>query len=367
MTDAFTTGVPESEESPDSGQQSPAGAAAPKKPRVQRDFPRYSLEEAVRIPQAIKEKNNGNPWPPAEVANAVGSGPRSNNWFYWTTASRDYGLTEGTRDAAEISLTDLGKQVVYPDSAAAHREALVKGMRSIQLFADVLDHFGGSQLPELQYAANTLQTKFKIDPALHEEFIDLYRRNCQYAGIGADEETASSTEKSRRPDSDRRAIDNHVPVCFVAMPFVERDEAHPAGYFDEVYNSILKPAIEQAGFQVKTAHRKGSDVIQTTIIRELDGADLVVADLTEHNPNVLFELGLRMAEEKPVALVRAKGTRPIFDVDNMLRVEEYNPNLWRSTVEKDIPKIADHVLATWENRDSSASYLSILRGQVAPA
>jgi len=44
-----------------------------------------------------------------------------------------------------------------------------------------------------------------------------------------------------------------------------------------------------------------------------------------------------MAEDKPVALVKASGTGRIFDVDNMLRVYEYNSNLWSSTIEKDFP------------------------------
>jgi hypothetical protein len=55
-------------------------------------------------------------------------------------------------------------------------------------------------------------------------------------------------------------------------------------------------------------------------VNDLLEADLVIADLTDHNPNVLFELGLRMAEDKPVALIKAIGTGKVFDVDNMLRV-----------------------------------------------
>ncbi len=89
-------------------------------------------------------------------------------------------------------------------------------------------------------------------------------------------------------------------------------------------------------------------------------ADLVLADLTEHNPNVLFELGMRMARDQPVALVRAKGTGPIFDVDNMLRVEEYSPNLWPSTVTSDVPNLTSHVEAAWASRGSSKTYMQIL-------
>lgn len=50
-----------------------------------------------------------------------------------------------------------------------------------------------------------------------------------------------------------------------------------------------------AGFTVETANRQGSGVIQSTIVNEFLEADLVIADLTEHNPNVLFELRRRMA------------------------------------------------------------------------
>jgi hypothetical protein len=64
-----------------------------------------------------------------------------------------------------------------------------------------------------------------------------------------------------------------------------------------------------------------------------------------HNPNRdrrrgLLGLGMRMKEDKPVALVRASGTGPIFDVDNMLRVQDYNPNVWPSTVERDVRRIS---------------------------
>jgi len=49
----------------------------------------------------------------------------------------------------------------------------------------------------------------------------------------------------------------------------------------------------------------------------------------------MFELGVRIAHEKPVVLMKAEGTGPLFDIDNMLRVFEYNPNLWQTTIEKD--------------------------------
>src|SRR5262249_35076791 len=134
-------------------------------------------------------------------------------------------------------------------------------------------------------------------------------------------------------------------TAFVIMPFNEKGEKpRPRGFFDQVLKSIITPAGNRAGFSVETAQQKGSDVIHTTIINRLLEADLVIADLSDHNPNVLCELGIRLAHERPVALIRAEGTGRIFDVD-IIRIEDYSPNIWPTTVEQDVPKIADHIKA----------------------
>ena len=149
---------------------------------------------------------------------------------------------------------------------------------------------------------------------------------------------------------------------------MEREDKHPKGFFAEVLRSIITPAAasKECGFNVKTANRQGSDMIQATIINSLVEADLVIADLTEHNPNVLFELGVRMAQERPVVLIRALGTPALFDVDNLLRVFEYNPNLWPTTVEKDMPNLREFIKGAWENKDPNKTYMKILRGQAKP-
>jgi hypothetical protein len=340
-----------------------------------RTYPRRTLEQALRVPRALKDKNGGNSWSPKEVAPVLGLGPTSSNYFYLTAASRDYGLTAGTRDSASIALTDLGREAVYPGSDAQERTALRSAFLNVKPFRQVLEYYKGNSLPEYKYVANTLQTEFGIDPAYHEEFLDIFDKNCRYLGIGSDYEpdqaVATIFPADVKPAGKAAVVVGEptrpaagVPrVCFVIMPFSERDDRHATGFFEEVLVNLFTPAGTAAGFEVRTAQRHGSDVIQSTIVNDLLEADLVLADLTEHNPNVLFELGMRMAEDKPVVLVRAKGTGPIFDVDNMLRVEEYNPSLWKSTVEKDVPRLTEHILGAWENRDTGETFMKILRRQ----
>lgn len=337
-------------------------------PAVERPFPRKTLEDALRVPTAVRTHNGGKPYAPSEVAKALGLG-MSGNFYYVTAASRDYGLTEGTRDAATISLTDLGRSAVYPKSDEELSQALLDAFFSVELFRRVVDHYGGSELPEDEFVRNTLETDYGLDPRVHDDFLDVFQKNCRYVGIGAEftgtvdrlDVATSGVSSSASTPAARTSEPADGRVCFVAMPFSEKTDHYATGFFDEVFASLFKPAIEAAGFVPRTAKRQGSDVIHATIVNELLNADLVLADLTEHNPNVLFELGLRMAKELPIALVRAKGTNPIFDVDNMLRVESYNPNLWPSTVEKDVPRLTAHVEEAWSRRESETTYLSMLR------
>lgn len=336
---------------------------------ARRPFPGVTLAKALPVAQKIKELNGGNPWQPENIATALDIGPKSSKFYYVTAAARDFGLTTGTRDSATIALTDLGRSIVYaPDRSVEHAKK-VEAFLGIDLFKRVLDHYKGSTLPEMKYLGNTLEGEFKLAPEFHEEFSRLFRENCQDLGITAGLPGNDSDQGGSDPGTPSTLVlgfpkggdQKKKAKAFIVMPFVEKGDNRPTGFFKEVLRSLLTPAGVAAGFVVETANRQGSDVIQSTIVNDLLEADLVIADLTDHNPNVLFELGVRIAEDKPVVLVKASGTGRIFDVDNMMRVYEYSANLWQSTVEKDLSEITEHIKAAWAKRASDQSYMKILR------
>lgn len=349
--------------------------SAKKSAPSRRPYPRVSLEQALRIPTALKTNNGGNAWPPEDVAQAVGMSHKTPDFFYLAAASRDFGMTEGSRDSDQISLTEGGRDVVYAPGKEEERAALKVALLNVEIFRRVLEYYKGSNLPPMQYLGNTLTREFGLDPSYHEEFAQLFRENCAFLDIGAG---FTGVDKAKQPSgAASNTRDNSTVVlaepedktglkCFAIMPFRERESKHSLGFFDEVLKALIAPAGRDAGFEVLTANREGSDVIHATIVNQLLDADLVIADLTENNPNVLFELGLRIAEDKPVALIRSKGTAPIFDVDNMLRVYEYDPNLWVSTIEHDRPRLTTHIKAAWDHRDSNLTFMKILRERKSP-
>lgn len=105
------------------------------------------------------------------------------------------------------------------------------------------------------------------------------------------------------------------PHAFIAMPFGVKpgpDGVTPVD-FDRVLAELLRPALEQAGFEVFRADEepRGGD-IRADMFQELLVADLVVVDLSIPNPNVWYELGVRHAlRARGVVLVY--GARPGAD------------------------------------------------------
>lgn len=332
--------------------------------KAKRTFPQYSIDESRKIADAIKSFNAGNPWAPKDIAAALAMG-KGNNYFYLTASSRDYKLTAGTRDTEKIELTDLGRRLVYPKSPQEESEAIHEAFRNVDLFKNVFDYYQGENLPDIQYLKNTLKTEFGVEEQFQDDFYDLYRKNLAYLkSKGELTVVLVKTEDGRSSGNSiilGESSNSGSLIAFVAMPFSEKTSAYPKGYFDEVLKHLITPAAVKANFNARTAKKAGSEVIQSTIVNDLDSADLVIVDLTEHNPNVLFELGMRIAFDKPVCLIRAKGTAAIFDIDHMLRVYDYNPCMWPSSLEIDVPALTEHIEETWKNKDGDRSYLKLLR------
>lgn len=103
-------------------------------------------------------------------------------------------------------------------------------------------------------------------------------------------------------------------TCFVIMP-ISDPSGYEEGHFLKVYQDVFSPAIEAAGY---IPHRVDEDsksgLIQTKIIQNLLEAPMAICDLSTRNPNVLFELGIRQAFNKPVVIIQQEGTERIFDV-----------------------------------------------------
>lgn len=114
--------------------------------------------------------------------------------------------------------------------------------------------------------------------------------------------------------------------CFIIMPISDA-EGYEKGHFSHVYEDIIKPAVEMTDFVPRRADEvKETNFIHLDILKKLIDAPIAICDLSTRNPNVLFELGIRQAFDKPVVLIQEKGTPKIFDI-GPLRYLEYSKEM----------------------------------------
>jgi hypothetical protein len=103
-------------------------------------------------------------------------------------------------------------------------------------------------------------------------------------------------------------------ICFVISPIGE-EGSETRERADQVLKHIISASIEPLGYEVIRADKISEPgIITTQIIENIVDAELVIADLTEKNPNVFYELALRHAIRKPLVQMIKKGEIIPFDV-----------------------------------------------------
>lgn len=162
---------------------------------------------------------------------------------------------------------------------------------------------------------------------------------------------------STKTESTQPSID--LIDCFIIMPIAD-PENYDKGHFNKVYEDILKPACNKSGFRpVRADEVKQTNLIHLDILQKLIDSPMAICDLSNRNPNVLFELGLRQAFDKPTVLVQECGTPKIFDI-SPLRYTEYRKELKYREVLEDQELIADALRATKEATDKGEGINSIV-------
>lgn len=103
-------------------------------------------------------------------------------------------------------------------------------------------------------------------------------------------------------------------ICFVISPIGE-EGSETRERSDQVLKHIITGPLEQLGYTVIRADKISEPgIITTQIIGHIVDAELVVADLTDKNPNVFYELAIRHAIRKPLVQMIKKGEAIPFDV-----------------------------------------------------
>jgi len=328
-----------------------AGDAAKPRTGGASDYPRHSVQKALRIPRAILEQNAGRPCTDKEAASFSGVGYHGPFAVELSSAIK-YGFLSRPRPGS-VEVTDLAKKVLRPQSPADALDGLRQAVLNAPKIADVYKYYRGENIPDEPFFGNVLADNFGIPQEKHDEFRTIFFESLEDAklvdthgqkrrvvdvsqGAGVEADTAATLKRLEKSVTIQAG-----DACFVMMPF-----ADPIGGY---YKTLYEPAIQKAGLR---SIRADDDMFKTGKIVDqiwsgIHSAKVLVAELTGRNPNVFYELGLAHALQKPVVLVSSNEEDVPFDVQH-IRVIYYDVHdpFWG---EKLIAKIAENVLSALQN------------------
>jgi hypothetical protein len=272
-------------------------------------YPKHSILDCIRIPQAIIEQNAGE-----ACTDREGAGYAKIGWTGETTveisSAIKYGLLERP-SPGHIKPTDLARKIVRPQDPKDKLAALRQAVMNASVISEVYTKYRSENLPDTEFLVNTLVDSFKVPREQVYEFIKVFTTTLKEAELLEElsngkfrvlDVSSPGDTGTRVGEEQIRKLSKGLSVaaddtCFVVMPF-----ASPVGGY---YDSIYKLAIEKAKLKADRADADiyGTGKIIDQIWKGITSARVLVAELTNRNANVLYELGLAHALHKPVVLV----------------------------------------------------------------
>lgn len=148
-------------------------------------------------------------------------------------------------------------------------------------------------------------------------------------------------------------------VCGIVMPISTIDGCTESHWSDVL--EIITDAVEQAGFEANlVSHADEVGIIHKRIIQNLHDNPIVVVDVSGKNPNVMFELGMRLAFDKPTIIIKDGQTPFTFDTSSIEHLE-YPRDLRFSKITEFKGKLTGKIRATYSKSTSDSNYTTFLK------
>ena len=148
-------------------------------------------------------------------------------------------------------------------------------------------------------------------------------------------------------------------VCGIIMPIAPHPD-YPIEHWKDVLN-ILKDAISTTEFE---ANLVSDDVaiglIHDRIVTNIYTNDIIVCDVSSKNPNVMFELGMRLAFDKPTIIIKDELTGYSFDTGVIEHIS-YPSSLRFGQIVTFKEELVKKIKATYQKSKEDSKYSPFLK------
>lgn len=148
-------------------------------------------------------------------------------------------------------------------------------------------------------------------------------------------------------------------VCGLVMPISSIDGCSEQHWLD--VKEIITEAVEEAGFKANlVSHADDVGSIHKRIIQNLYDNPIIVCDVSGKNPNVMFELGMRLAFDKPTIIIKDDKTSYSFDTSSIEHLE-YPRDLRFTRIVEFKKALAEKIKATLKKSLDDPNYTTFLK------
>jgi len=305
------------------------------KPIQTAELPRKTLEECLKIARPIHETYAGKNASIDEIASAIGSSPKTSATKYLLWGALAYDLI--IKDGESFSLTETGRKILAPTYPDEVLEAKVKAITIPTILSRFYNDYNGKILPDDDYFANVLETKYNIPRERTAEAKKIIIGNAEYADIinihangkktirlDIPKDGAASQQGGVSPtNADSIAVSRPTPshvktesgdICFYITPIGEEGSIIRR-HSDMMLKHLVEPAFRQFNIKVVRADKiEKSGLISQQIFNYIVRSQYCVADLSFGNPNAFYELAIRHITKLPTIQIIQKSDKIPFDV-----------------------------------------------------
>lgn len=150
-----------------------------------------------------------------------------------------------------------------------------------------------------------------------------------------------------------------LPICGIIMP-IASSEDYSANHWTHV-RDIISEAASDANFSAKlVSSEEDISVIHSRIVQNVYSNPIVVCDISSKNPNVMFELGMRLAFDKPTIIIKDDKTAFSFDISPIEHlIYPKDLNYYKIKDFKNLLK--NKILSTYKKASQDENYSTFLK------
>lgn len=131
---------------------------------------------------------------------------------------------------------------------------------------------------------------------------------------------------------------NEKKSCFIITPIGSAGSA-VRRKTDGIIEEVIEPILDEIGYKIIVSHRiDESGSVTNAIIRGVYESDLVIANLSGNNPNVMYEVALRHASAKPIIHITENISDLPFDINDQRTIEYTDDMAGARKLKEDLKK-----------------------------